>query len=76
MLYKHISEKRLNIDICPFFVVLCFGTVTRGQKGSKNMHFLLRVGEPLFYCVQGQRFVGVRGSNNCRVTFPEGADEI
>ena len=40
------------------------------------MHFLLHIGEPLFHCVQGRRFVGVRGSHDCRVTFLEKADEI
>ena len=76
MLCQHFSEKRLDINACPFFTILCFGTVTRGQKRSKNMYFLLHVGEPLFHCVQGHRFVGVRGGYNCRVTFLEGADEF
>ena len=77
MLYYHFSEERLNIDACPFSTVLCFGAITRRQKRSKNMNFLMNVvGEPLFQCVQGQRFVGVRGSNKCRITFMEGAGKI
>ena len=77
MLYYHFPEERLDIDACPFFTVLCFGAITRGQKRSKNMNFLMHVvGEPLFQCVQGQIFVGIRGSNDCRVTFLEGAGKI
>jgi hypothetical protein len=76
MLYLHFSEKRLDVNVYPFFIVLRFGAITRGQKRSKNMHFLLHVGEPLFHCVQGRRFVGVRGSYDCRVAFLERADEI
>ena len=76
MLYKHFSEKRLEVDVCPFFILLRFDAVTRGQKRSKNMHFLPHVGEPLFHCVQGRRFVGVRGSYDCRVAFLKGAFEI
>ena len=77
MLYLHFSEKSLDIDTCSFFIVLYFGAVTRGKKRSKNMHFLLHVVvEPLFQCVQGQRFVRVRGSHDYRVTFLEGAGEI
>ena len=37
------------------------------------MNFLLHVGEPLFHCIQGRRFVGVRGSHDCRITFSVGA---
>ena len=38
------------------------------------MKFLLLVGEALFQSVQGHRFIGIRGSYNCRVAFMEGAD--
>ena len=65
MLYLHFSEKRLEINTCPFFTVLRVGAVTRGQKRSKNIHFLLNVGEPLFHFVQGQRFVVVSGFVEC-----------
>ena len=40
------------------------------------MQFLIHVGEALFQCVQGHRFVGIRGCHDCRVTFMEGADKI
>ena len=51
MLYLYFSEKSLDINTCPFFTFLYFGAVTSGQKRSKNMHFLLHVGEPPFHCV-------------------------
>ena len=35
------------------------------------MNFLLHIREPAFHCVQGRRFLGVRGGYNCRVTFPD-----
>ena len=76
MLYYHFSKKRLDINACPFFTVLRFGAVTSGKKRSKNMHVLLHVEKPLLYYVQGHRFVGVRSSQYCRVTFLGGADEI
>jgi hypothetical protein len=76
MLYKHFPEKWLDFNACPFFTVLRVGAVTRGEKRSKNMHFLLHVGEPLFHYVQRQRFVGVRGSHDRRVRFLKEADEI
>ena len=40
------------------------------------MNVLPYVGEPLFHCVQGHGFVGVRGSYDYRVTFLEEAVEI
>ena len=73
MLCLHFPEKRFDINACPFFGVLSFNAITRRQKRPKNMNFLLHVGEPLFHCVQGCRFVGVRGSYDCRVTFSEEA---
>ena len=78
MLYQHFLEKHLDIIACPFFTVLRFGTVAKGQKRPKNMHFLLHVGEPLFHCVQGHRghgFVVIRGSQDCRVTFLGAPDD-
>ena len=47
---------------------------TGWKKRSKNMQFLLLVREALFQSVQGHRFIGIRGSYNCRVAFMEGAD--
>ena len=74
MLYLHFSEKRFDINACPFFAVLGFNSVTRRQKRwSKNMNFLPHIREPLFHCVQGCRFICVRGSYDRRVTFPEDA---
>ena len=65
---RNISCQRLSLFHCSAFRCR--------NQGSKNVHFLLHVGEPLFHCVQGQKLVGVRGSYNCRVAFLEGVDEI
>ena len=40
------------------------------------MNLLLHVGEPLFHCVQGHGFVGVRASYDYCVTFLEETVEI
>ena len=73
MLYLHFPEKSFDISACPFFSVLGFNAVTRRQKRSKNMNFFVHVGEPQLHCVQGSRFIGVRGNYDCRVAFPEEA---
>ena len=73
MLYLHFPEKSFDINACPFFAVLGFNAVTRRQKRSKNIDFLLHVGKPLFHCVQGHRIVSVRRIYDCRITFPEAA---
>ena len=75
MPYLHFPKKCFDINACPFFGVLGFNAITRRQKRSKNINFLLHVREPPFHCVQGlgRSFVGVRGSYDRRITFPEEA---
>ena len=71
MLFYHFLQKRLDFTTCSFFSLLGFGTITSRKKRSQDVKVFMHAGEPLFHCIQRRRFIAVRSSHDCRITFSE-----